>query len=75
MVDPIRVVSVIETRAENEILNMTSWPETPEGNQAAEDHFKACAQETTERTDDEIEEALADGILEVGEGAIIITHS
>jgi len=75
MTKPISTVNVIETRAENEIMRMTSWPDTKEGVEAAQERFIDVAKETTDRTDEEIQNALDDGILEVGEGAIIICHS
>lgn len=71
----VSTVNVIETGPEFQIKSMKSWLDTRQGCEAAQEYFKFCAKETTPATDEEIQAALDDGILEVGDGAIVICHS
>lgn len=71
----LSTVSVIHMLNIYTVLSVISWPDTFEGNEKAEQYFIECAQENTDLDDTQIQKCLEDGIVEVGEGSIIIHHS
>lgn len=60
--NPINTVNVIEFDGET-ILGLASYPDTPEGNNAAEERFKAVAKENGVEESD-LEVALEDGVAD-----------
>ncbi len=63
-----------------QINQLRSYPDTPEGNKEAEATFREWVRDANPGriepiTEEEMEDALDNGIFEVGDGAIIITHS
>jgi hypothetical protein len=60
--NPINTVNVIEFDGET-ILGLASYPDTPEGNKAAEERFKAVAKENGVHESD-LEAAIEDGVAD-----------
>jgi hypothetical protein len=80
MIRSISTVNVIDfgSLAISNINQLVSFPDTPEGVAAAQMVFKdwvtdAAGDNTP--SEDDLEDALDNGIFEVGEGAIVLTHS
>jgi uncharacterized protein YdcH (DUF465 family) len=71
----LNTVNVIEI-TNGIIQGLTSYPETPEGNQAAEAHFGRLLTEHNAETDDVIEQAIEDGTYNDGSGyEVNLVHS
>lgn len=72
----IHTVNVIETTGRLKCWPIRAFPETPEGNQAAEKLFLRICHETAVDTSDEaLARYLKDGICEVGDGSVLLVHS
>lgn len=74
----LKTVNVIEcTDGSNaEIVGLTSFPDTDEGNKDAEVLFEALIKETgVDPSDHDIEDAKENGIYEIGSGWIALVHS
>jgi uncharacterized protein YdcH (DUF465 family) len=71
----LQTVNVIEI-TNGIIQGLTSYPETPEGNKAAEEHFGRLLKEHNAETDDVIEQAIEDGTYTDGSGyEVNLVHS
>lgn len=71
--EPILTVNVI--KVENGLpSDVTSWPESPEGNKAAEEYFSRIAKEMG-CPEDDISDVLDDGYYGASTGMLTITHS
>jgi len=70
----ITTVNVLEF-ADDQIVSLASYPETPEGNKEAEQRFKDVATENTGYPMKSIEEAIDDGVIEEGTYKVVLFHS
>lgn len=77
----VGTVNVIDCKKAEDfaVEGLKSFPDTPEGNKAAEALFvewvKQSADPANLPSEEDLEAALEDGIFEIGEGFIAITHS
>ena len=69
----IKTVNVIEY-GEDDLIGITSFEETPEGNVEAEAHFKTILEEQDVPADD-IDSFVEDGYWEQGTYQIFLSHS
>ena len=69
----VDTVNVIEY-AEDDLVGIVSFDETPEGNKEAEAHFKAILEENEVPAED-IDSFIEDGYWEQGSYQIFISHS
>jgi hypothetical protein len=70
----ISTVNVLEF-ADDQIVSLASYPETPEGNKEAEQRFKDVAHENTAYSAADIESAIDDGIIEDATYKVVLFHS
>lgn len=71
---PINTVNVVEFSDDN-IIGLTSLPDTPEGNEEANKRFKSIANENETFEEEELEAALDDGVIEEGTWKLVLFHS
>jgi len=73
----INTVNVIEVLYSNQWnVSVHSFPETTEGNKAAEELFHQIICENMDMlSSEDIARCLEDGVCEVGDGAILLVHS
>ncbi len=77
----LNTVNVIDCKKAEDfaVEGLKSYPDTPEGNKAAEATFREWVKEAADPSnplsDEDLEAAVEDGMFEVGEGFIAITHS
>jgi hypothetical protein len=77
----LNTVNVIDLKdaATYNIASVKSYPDNPDGNKEAEATFREwvgeCADPENPPTEADISAALANGIFEIGEGAILLVHS
>ena len=70
-IDGVGVIEMVD----DDIQGMTLFPETPEGNVAAIEHFNACAKENGDVTDEELDEFISEGYYETGTYQLFLVHS
>ena len=75
-INTVNVLNITDF-ANMQIEAMASYPDTPEGNKAAEAKFIEWCESIGKMVDtkEEIDDCLDGGIYELGAGGIIITHS
>lgn len=76
----IDTINVIHFSAPNQIESFASWAETDGGNDSAELYFIKLVKKLTNLNDEEIDDAITDGIVEFNAGfhtpqSILIVHS
>ena len=70
----IDTVNVIEMW-QGQIQSLASYPETPQGNAAAEQRFRVLASEKARYGENDVELAIGDGIAEHELYSVVIFHS
>lgn len=71
----INAVSVIET-SDEDFVSIRTFEDTPEGNKEAEAVFTACLKENDSSvTEDDIEDAIADGMYLFDGYELYLVHS
>jgi hypothetical protein len=67
----------VKSREDMEINSLVSFPDTEEGNKAAEDTFREWVKTASDEdtTAEEIELCVTEGVCEVGDGGLYIMHS
>lgn len=71
----MNTVNVIEINNDFQVQQLKAFPDTPEGNQAAETLFRKIAKENTDFNDAQIDFCIEEGTLNLGNWAILIVHS
>jgi len=74
----ISTINVIDcNNSENfQIDELVSYEDTPENNQVAEALFRQwCRASKDDVTDEELDIAVENGVMEIGEGCIALVHS
>jgi len=77
-VKPLYTVNVIEVLDGNNfnVASLRSYPDTPEGNQAAEKVFRQLVEQTGDDDNKaDLDSLVEDGYCEIGSGFIALVHS